>query len=134
MSATQHIVSLPALVDAHHPLIACKATAGAYGAGATFGFGDVWALYRSLLAFHRHDYDVVAALDLFNRTRRPFLARVEQQISFDRKNGAYIASAPDEESWIARWRERFSPNWWMLEHDVEAEWQKVYSEVLYEQN
>ncbi|KAH6673996.1 salicylate hydroxylase [Plectosphaerella plurivora] len=114
--------------DAAHP------TAGAYGAGATFGFGDVWALYRSLLAFHHNTYDVAAALDLFNRTRRPFLARVERQMSFDRKNGAYIASALDEESWIARWRERFSPNWWMLEHDVEAEWQKVYSEVLYEQN
>jgi salicylate hydroxylase len=73
-----------------------------------------------------------AALDLFNRTRRPFLERVERQLSYDRKTAAYIAAAPDEETWIARWRERFSPNWWMLEHDVEAEWQKVYSEVLHE--
>ncbi|KAJ9138242.1 Salicylate hydroxylase [Pleurostoma richardsiae] len=118
--------------DAAHP------TAGAYGAGATFGFGDVWALYRSLLRSvgngenDSSGYDIPRALSMFNRIRRPFLERVEKQLQLDKKNSEYIAATQDERQWTDRWKERFSMNWWMLEHDVEAECQKVEAEVYHD--
>lgn len=44
----------------------------------------------------------------------------------DRLDGAYIAGAGnDEREWIKRYRERFTINWWLLEHDVDEKWQEV---------
>ncbi|CAK7223394.1 hypothetical protein SCUCBS95973_005163 [Sporothrix curviconia] len=117
--------------DAAHP------TAGAYGAGCSFAFGDVRALYLSLWRAHNMPsstsdtaYDVPYALHLYNETRRHFLHRVERQIQMDKVDQAYVAAAGDDgpendAEWIRRYRERFTINWWLLEHDVDARWQEV---------
>ncbi|CAK7208957.1 hypothetical protein SEUCBS140593_000331 [Sporothrix eucalyptigena] len=117
--------------DAAHP------TAGAYGAGYSFAFGDVRALYLSLWCSHNMTgstsdtaYDVPYALHLYNETRRQFLHRVEKQIQMDKVDLAYVAAAGDADpendaEWIRRYRERFTINWWLLEHDVDARWQEV---------
>ncbi|KAI1626798.1 salicylate hydroxylase [Exophiala viscosa] len=116
--------------DAAHP------TAGAYGAGCSFAFSDVRALCLSLWRTHQSSstiseastapYDVPYALRLYNETRRHFLARVEEQIKLDKLDTAYVAAAgSDEKEWIRRYRERFTINWWILEHDVDAKWQEV---------
>lgn len=66
------------------------------------------------------------ALRLYNETRRHFLARVEEQIKMDKLDTAYVAAAgSDEKEWIRRYRERFTINWWILEHDVDAKWQEI---------
>ncbi|CAK7214222.1 hypothetical protein SBRCBS47491_002075 [Sporothrix bragantina] len=111
--------------DAAHP------TAGAYGGGATFGYCDAWALYRSLSSPAARG-NIARALQLYNRIRRPFLARVEMQLDLDKLNGAYVAEAKPATSpeWSRRWLERYSPHAWMLEYDVEAECQRVESEVV----
>ncbi|KAK4937279.1 hypothetical protein LTR10_022036 [Elasticomyces elasticus] len=116
--------------DAAHP------TAGAYGAGCSFAFSDVRALYLSLWRTHQSSstsseattalYDVPYALRLYDETRRHFLARVEEQIKLDKLDTGYVAAAgSDEKEWIRRYRERFTINWWILEHDVDAKWQEV---------
>jgi hypothetical protein len=44
----------------------------------------------------------------------------------DRLDGTYIAGAGDDDNeWIRRYRERFTINWWLLEHDVDEKWQEV---------
>ncbi|RDL35179.1 Uncharacterized protein BP5553_07110 [Venustampulla echinocandica] len=123
--------------DAAHP------TAGAYGAGATMGQGDCWALFRSLQESYwqptsvmetdlpanhipRSRYDLQRALQLYDATRRPFLARVELQIQLDGADGSYISeAADDEEEWIRRFQERHRNQLWLTEHDVEAEFVKT---------
>jgi salicylate hydroxylase len=65
------------------------------------------------------------ALHLFNETRKDFLHRVERQISADKVDTAYVAAAEDDKEYIKRYRERFTINWWLLEHDVDAKWQEV---------
>ena len=95
------------------------ATAGAYGAGCSFAFGDVRALYLSLWRTHAPNasaadasaYDIPYALHLYNETRRYFLQRVEQQTKMDKVDIAYVAAALDEQEWIRRYRERFTINW-----------------------
>ncbi|KAL1907920.1 hypothetical protein Sste5344_006344 [Sporothrix stenoceras] len=111
--------------DAAHP------TAGAYGGGATFGYCDAWALYRSLSSPASRG-NIARALAMYNRIRRPFLARVEKQLSLDKDNAAYL-SAVDATSpeWSQRWLERFSPHAWMLEYDVEAECQRAEAGLVH---
>lgn len=44
----------------------------------------------------------------------------------DKLDTAYVAAAgSDEKEWIRRYRERFTINWWILEHDVDAKWQEI---------
>ncbi|CZR68493.1 uncharacterized protein PAC_18392 [Phialocephala subalpina] len=120
--------------DAAHP------TAGAYGAGATMGFGDAWALFRSLQESNTPPssnpvtssqtsqslYDVPRALRLYNETRYHFLGRVEQQMQLDGLDAAYISEAAhDKAEWIRRFQERHKNNTWLMEHDVEAEFVKT---------
>jgi salicylate hydroxylase len=117
--------------DAAHP------TAGAFGAGASMGFGDCWALYRSLQVCQINEslpalgnqlggYDLKRALAIFNETRGHFLKRVEQQMTLDKAKGAYIAAAENnEQEWIRRFIERNPPNHWLTEHSVELEFQKT---------
>ncbi|CAH2450339.1 Putative salicylate hydroxylase [Komagataella phaffii CBS 7435] len=110
----------------------CSASkSGAFGAGAQFGFGDVWALYRplqetvsdayvdtGLLA----DYDLHRALFLFNETRRHFLARVEKQLGYDADTyKSYFSTARNDKEWRARFRQVESPLEWMRENNVEAD-------------
>lgn len=73
-------------------------------------------------------YDVAYALHLYNESRVHFLRRVEKQIQLDKLDNAYIAAADGHDEWVRRYKERFTINWWLLEHDAEAEWQKVESE------
>ncbi|KAH8879474.1 FAD/NAD(P)-binding domain-containing protein, partial [Thozetella sp. PMI_491] len=133
--------------DAAHP------TAGGWGTGSAFCFADVWALYRSLHRTHTSrlptiasnlspgaripppgratgdgavEYNVPYALNLFNETRRHFLQRVERQFEYDRADTAYIIEAIDEDDeFVRRYQERYTVNWWILEHDVDARWQEV---------
>ncbi|KIW33245.1 uncharacterized protein PV07_00111 [Cladophialophora immunda] len=119
--------------DAAHP------TAGAYGAGCSFAFNDVWCLYRSLGSAHDPrssprvvPYHVPYALHLYNESRVHFLHRVERQIQMDKRDYSYIRAAGDDhQEWVRRYKERFTINWWLLEHDAEAEWQMVESEVRF---
>jgi hypothetical protein len=75
-------------------------------------------------------YDVPYSLYLYNETRRYFLQRVKKQMDNDRLDGAYIAGAGDNENeWIQRYRERFTINWWLLEHDVDEKWQEVEADA-----
>ncbi|KAH7227256.1 hypothetical protein FSOLCH5_001995 [Fusarium solani] len=118
--------------DAAHP------TAGAYGAGAAMGFGDGWALARALEASRlapggSYQYNVHKALDLYEKIRRPFLARVEQQMGLDARNARYVGEA-DGEEWARRYLERNPLNLWLSEHDVELEAQKVIMELAFEPN
>jgi len=114
--------------DAAHP------TGGAYGSGCSFAFADVRALYLSLQRTYNSKpnvdsfkplYNVSYALHLYNETRMPFLKRVESQLGNDKLDAAYVAAACDEEEWIRRWKKKFTINWWILEHDVDAKWQEV---------
>ncbi|CAK7227815.1 hypothetical protein SEUCBS140593_006703 [Sporothrix eucalyptigena] len=106
------------------------ATAGAYGGGATFGYCDAWALYRSLTSPASRS-NIARALQMYNRIRRPFLARVEMQLDLDKLNSAYVSAVPATTlEWSRRWVERYSPHAWMLEYDVEAECQRVETEVV----
>ncbi|CAH0038890.1 unnamed protein product [Clonostachys rhizophaga] len=116
--------------DASHP------TAGAYGAGAAMGFGDAWALYRSLELTRRRGrqetagYDLHKALQVFQQTRAPFLLRVEQQIALDRDTAKYLAEAAgDEDEWKRRFKESGASIRWLQEHDVELEVLKAASTV-----
>lgn len=44
----------------------------------------------------------------------------------DKLDTAYVSAAgSDEKEWIRRYRERFTINWWILEHDVDAKWQEI---------
>ncbi|KAJ4235425.1 hypothetical protein NW757_013536 [Fusarium falciforme] len=118
--------------DAAHP------TAGAYGAGAAMGFGDGWALARALEASRlaprgSYQYNVHKALNLYEKIRRPFLARVEQQMGLDARNARYVGEA-DGEEWARRYLERNLLNLWLSEHDVELEAQKVIMELAFEPN
>ncbi|KAK7415355.1 hypothetical protein QQZ08_012365 [Neonectria magnoliae] len=118
--------------DAAHP------TAGAYGAGAAMGFGDGWALTRALEASRltpqgSGQYNVQRALELYEKIRRPFLARVEQQMGLDARNSRYVGEA-DGEEWARRYLERNPFNLWLSEHDVELEAQKVVMELAFEPN
>ncbi|KAI0460724.1 hypothetical protein LJB42_002440 [Komagataella kurtzmanii] len=118
--------------DAAHP------TSGAFGAGAQFGFGDVWALYRSLQETVCDayvdtglpaDHDLHRALFLFNETRRHFLARVEKQLGYDADTyKSYISTARNDKEWRARFRQVESPLEWMRENKVEADFQRVVDE------
>lgn len=68
---------------------------------------------------------------MYNRIRRPFLARVEMQLDLDKLNGAYIAAKPaTSPEWSQRWLERYCPHTWMLEYDIEAECQRIEAEVV----
>lgn len=104
------------------------------------GFGDAWALFRSLQESHTHlsrdtetsqnisqiFYDLPRALRLYNETRHHLLGRVEQQMQLDGLDAAYIAeSAHDEAEWIRRFQTRQKNNTWLMEHDVEAEFVKT---------
>ena len=108
------------------------------------GFGDGYALFRSLQATYREhrsspsrnledeqttfagSYDIARALRIYNETRRHFLNRVELQMTLDIQDAKYIAQAGvDEREWIRRFRERTSLNHWLTEHDVEIEFQRV---------
>lgn len=126
--------------DAAHP------TAGAYGAGAAMGHGDVWALYRALQATSRHGndereddagggvtYDVPRALRIFQQARLPFLSRVEQQMAVDMEDARYVSRAShDEAAWTRRFKEKNGQNLWLTEHDVELEVQKaIMGETLW---
>ncbi|KAM0425550.1 hypothetical protein ACHAPT_009342 [Fusarium lateritium] len=118
--------------DAAHP------TAGAYGAGAAIGFGDGWALARALEASRlipggSCQYNVHKALELYDKIRRPFLARVEQQMGLDVRNARYVGEA-DEKEWARRYVERNPFNLWLSEHDVELEAQKVIMELAFKPN
>lgn len=135
--------------DAAHP------TAGGWGTGSAFSFGDVWALYRSLHRAHSSrpptiasagaatalakelvpesdgppPYDVPYALHLYNETRRHFLQRVERQFVYDRRDIAYCVEAIDDYAeYVKRFKERYTVNWWLLEHDVDARWQEAEAE------
>jgi salicylate hydroxylase len=129
--------------DAAHP------TAGAFGAGTTVGFGDCWALMRALehssttsnstlqpytstatsartTPAISHTYDLPCALRLYNETRCHFLARFQAQLMREVANVAYISEAGDEgPEWLARYQERFAPQWWLTEHDVEEEFRRT---------
>jgi len=123
--------------DAAHP------TAGAYGAGATMGQRDCWALFRSLQESYKKrsdndvnttrisnapqsHYDLPRALKLYSETRRHFLGRVELQMELDTKDAPYLAeAASDEKEWIRRFQERNKSLLWLAEHDVEAEFVKT---------
>lgn len=162
--------------DAAHP------TAGAFGTGCAFAFGDAWALYRALHRAHasrpptmaspnfndaavldpgaisappspspqsqpssdddgrggatpalsssqqqqKHGYNLPYALHLYNETRRQFLRRAEQQLAYDKKDVQYCAEAiGDYAEYVRRYRETFTINWWLLEHDVDAKFQEV---------
>lgn len=124
--------------------VCTTATAGAFGAGAAMGFCDTWALFRSLQVTYRerigespdasgdagdhssHGYNLPRALRIYNETRRHFLSRVEAQMTFDLRDAQYVAQAgEDEQEWIRRFMERHSPNQWLMEHDVETEFQKT---------
>lgn len=116
--------------DASHP------TAGAYGAGAAMGFGDAWALYRSLELTRRRcrretaGYDLHKALQVFQQTRAPFLLRVEQQMAIDRATAKYLAEAArNEDEWKRRFKESGASIRWLQEHDVELEVLKAVSTV-----
>lgn len=71
-------------------------------------------------------YNVPYALHLYNETRRHFLKRVENQISLDKLDIEYCAQAIDDyDEYVRRYRETFTINWWLLEHDVDAQFQEV---------
>jgi salicylate hydroxylase len=71
-------------------------------------------------------YNIPYALHLYNETRAGFLQRVERQLAYDRMDLSYVKAAEDDEQeYIRRYRERFTINWWLLEHDVDAKWQEV---------
>ncbi|RDW59217.1 hypothetical protein BP5796_12141 [Coleophoma crateriformis] len=117
--------------DAAHP------TGGAYGSGCSFAFADVQALYLSLQRTYGYNadddyskplYNVPYALHLYKETRMPFLKRVESQLGNDKLDAAYVATASNEKEWIRRWKKKFTINWWILEHDVDAKWQEVEAE------
>jgi salicylate hydroxylase len=146
--------------DAAHP------TAGAYGMGSAFAFGDVLALYRSLHRAHASrpptiatqsrysgqsdrstppctprpagsapsmdTYNIPYALHLYNETRRHFLQRVERQLGYDKLDVAYCMEVIDDyDEYVKRYRETFTVNFWLLEHDVDARWQEVEAEARY---
>ncbi|KAM6538102.1 hypothetical protein FALCPG4_003984 [Fusarium falciforme] len=73
------------------------------------------------------------ALNLYEKIRRPFLARVEQQMGLDARNARYVGEA-DGEEWARRYLERNPLNLWLSEHDVELEAQKVIMELAFEPN
>jgi salicylate hydroxylase len=76
----------------------------------------------------RH-YDIPYALHLYNETRRYFLQRVQKQLTYDREDIEYCTEAiGDYDEYVQRYRETFTINWWMLEHDVDARWQEVEAE------
>ncbi|KAH8810762.1 salicylate hydroxylase [Xylogone sp. PMI_703] len=119
--------------DAAHP------TSGDYGGGCSFAFADVRALYLSLWRTYNTKpytksnfkvrYNVPYALHLYNETRIHFLKRVKKQMANDRLDSAYIAGSGDDDAeWIRRYREVFTLNWWLLEHDVDERWQEVEAE------
>ncbi|KAK6455120.1 salicylate hydroxylase [Scheffersomyces xylosifermentans] len=124
--------------DAAHP------TSGVYGAGASFGFSDAWALYRSLqetssnhwvrAATVANKYNIKLALFLFNETRRYFLQRVEKQIAIDAEVGRdHLSKAKDDKEWTDKYLIVRSGGEWMRSHNVELEYQKVrdqYSVLL----
>jgi salicylate hydroxylase len=108
--------------------------------GSSFAFCDVRALYLSLeksakLVLRASSittsgakvigYDIPYALHLYDETRRYFLQRVQRQLSHDQLDLKYVAEAGDETEALRRYRETFTINWWMLEHDVDARWQEV---------
>jgi salicylate hydroxylase len=96
----------------------------------------VWCLYRSLGRTHDPKappntvpYHIPYSLHLYNESRVHFLHRVERQIQMDKLDNKYIMGAGDDyQEWVRRYNERFTINWWLLEHDAEAEWQRVESE------
>jgi len=126
------------LTDAKYTEI--LATGGAYGSGCSFAFADVRALFLSLQRtyntkaktdFSKLPYNIPYALHLYNQTRMPFLKCVESQLENDRLDSAYVAAACNEEEWIRRWKKKFTINWWILEHDVDAKWQEVEAQERY---
>ncbi|KAL1411675.1 hypothetical protein Q8F55_002640 [Vanrija albida] len=111
--------------DAAHP------TAGAFGAGAGMGYGDAWALYLALVgtAANGAEYNVRAALQVFERARLPFLLRVERQFAVDAANAKYVAAVRgDDAEWVRRFKARNVSVQWLVEHSVELEVQKVLAE------
>ncbi len=53
-------------------------------------------------------------------------------MGYDRLDSAYIAGAGDDEKeWVRRYREKFTINWWLLDHDVDEKWQEVECEERY---
>lgn len=50
----------------------------------------------------------------------------------DRLDGGNMAGEGDNENeWIRRYRERFTANWWLLEHDVDEKWHEVEADERY---
>ena len=74
-------------------------------------------------------YNLPRTLHLYNETRRHFLPRFQAQLMREAANVAYIsddANSPDGgPEWLARYRERFAPLWWLTEHDVEEEFRRT---------
>lgn len=137
--------------DAAHP------TSGVYGSGAAFGFGDIWALYRSLQEsgsnaskrkrakfngrsidekeIKPEKYKLKPALFLFDETRRHFLKDVYEQLGRDRKYSEFIQEAENHDEKIERVVEAGSHANWYREHNVELEFQRVKAkniDVLYD--
>ncbi|KAJ9138230.1 Salicylate hydroxylase [Pleurostoma richardsiae] len=74
-------------------------------------------------------YSIPYALHLYDETRRHFLQRAEKQVSLDKLDIEYCAKAIDDyDEYVRRYRETFTINWWLLEHDVDARWQEVEAE------
>jgi salicylate hydroxylase len=133
--------------DAAHP------TSGAFGAGSAFGFGDVWALYRSLKetgtnnwkrrraelndsSFSENNqtadtYNLKSALFLFDETRRYYLKDVYEQIGRDRLSADYVQDAKDEDEKIERYVKVADDANWISEHNVEIEFQRVRSKHVH---
>jgi hypothetical protein len=87
---------------------------------------SLWRTYDSKNEGVSTAYNVPYALHLYNESRKHFLQRVESQISADKVDTAYLLDAGDDDAeYIRRYREKFTINWWLLEHDVDARWQEV---------
>ncbi|EAZ62777.1 Salicylate hydroxylase (Salicylate 1-monooxygenase) [Scheffersomyces stipitis CBS 6054] len=120
--------------DAGHP------TSGIYGSGASFGFSDVWALYRALQETSSNywiknntptfKYNAKLALFLFNETRRYFLQRVEQQVSIDSQVKRENLTEIDDKEWTDRYLIVRAGGDWIRSHNVELEFQKVRDQYL----
>jgi salicylate hydroxylase len=83
-------------------------------------------------ALRQVGYNVPYALRLYNETRRHFLQRVQKQLSLDKLDIKYCEEAiNDYDEYVHRYRETFTMNWWLLEHDVDARFQEVEAEERY---
>jgi salicylate hydroxylase len=109
---------------------ASHALSGAFGSGAGFAMEDGWILAQCLL---QYENDVAKALQLFDRIRLPYYARMYEHLASEATRRAKKLEGIGDPSFDERVASKIISDGgkdmsWIYDNDVEAVWARAVRE------